>query len=107
MRLALEDSRFLDGRLMHIRIEDFVAEPEWQLRKLLSFLGLDSEEGLLPSIDDVMPVGGVSKEKWYPMSSDLNGRYLDALSTRDVELVDKVCGAEARDLGYALPRIGQ
>ena len=70
-----------------IRFEDFTKDPSNQLDSLLSFLELDKQADLLPSPATRLPKGAFSTEKWYPIESDPNMKYLVELG-RDVDRID-------------------
>lgn len=87
---------------LFLRFEDFLEQPESTLASLLSFLELPHQEDLLPSPEQSIPLGGVSREKWYPMQRNPNQKYLSMLHSHP-ELV-KVMMSElepiAGSLGY-------
>lgn len=88
--------------IMRVRYEDLVAEPELEMRRICSFLGLDFDAAMLRG-------GGLDNRVVFQSSHRLVGappdrRRLDgwrkALSPRDIELFEWVAGDMLKHLGY-------
>jgi hypothetical protein len=46
---------------------------------------------MLPQPYHKLPFGSTSREKWYPLQSQVNEKYLVKLRKQDVETVDLYC----------------
>lgn len=101
IRIALNDlSEINDGYIL--RIEDFLRNPKEELENLMSFCELPLQTGLLPSEDDKIPLGSVSKDKWYPLKEDINSKYLKKISKKDKDLIEKTIGKDLlKKTGYS------
>lgn len=97
--IALEDLKGQTDGLV-VRFEDFLAAPEPTVRKIAGFLELPWEEGLLPSAEDRLPAGSVGTEKWYPLQTDVNRKYVEQLDGPAKQRIKEQLGQIASALGY-------
>ena len=96
-RIALEDAAEVGGVTV-VRFEDFVADPEATVRRLCEALELDFEEAMVPRAGDTMPFATLPGDrKWYPIYPDA---WLDDVTEREAEIVERRCGSLAERLGY-------
>ena len=95
-------ARGTDG--MTLRLEELVAAPEQQLRRVMDHIELDLRRRQLPGPDDRPPLGSLARRKWYPIRADPNARYLEAMPSWAAGLVREVIGPLGRELGYRAPR---
>ncbi|MEY9997605.1 hypothetical protein ABIE67_009724 [Streptomyces sp. V4I8] len=102
---AAELSERCPGQVLTVRYEDFVADPESQLKLICGFLGVEFTEGMLR--------GGESAEAralarrsalWVNNSSLLepayNGMYLQTMDRREIEIVETLAAGHMKRYGY-------
>jgi hypothetical protein len=84
-----------------IRFEDWLADPEAQVRSLCATLGLDFDHGMIPRSGQRLPFATLRGDrKWYPLYADVRAA---SLSPADVDVIERRCGELAADLGYERP----
>lgn len=96
------------GRVMLVRYEDLIAEPEREARRICSFLGV----GFDPRV--VRPEGFTDSEgrPWVQNTSYQDaarqvfntgsiGKWRNILKPPEIELIERLCAAEMRAFGYA------
>jgi hypothetical protein len=93
-RRALE--RYPD-RVLLSRYEDLVADPEVQVRRICTFIGIEFEASML-AIAGNNSSEIVSRRGIFAISV---GRWRDKLSEADAYIGQMICGREMRRLGYA------
>ena len=98
--LAMNDLSDVD--YFFVRFEDFLENPSLELNSLLSYLELSEQKNLLPSPEQIMPIGGISREKWYPLQKDPNAKYLSSLSQNPdlIQIMTSVLEPLASAFGY-------
>jgi len=91
-------------KLAHWRFEDMLAEPERVIGEICAHAGLAPDLGILPGPDDVFPVGSAvnafNRQKWYPLRTDVNDRYLAELPNWARAMITEICGPLAERFGY-------
>lgn len=101
MRCALEDGSKIDGFGI-VRFEDFLSQPELTLAEIGETVEMELSPELLPGPDDWMPLGKADEgEKWYPLRSDVNEKYLKEIPEEVTRIVDDQCGAFVDRFGYS------
>jgi hypothetical protein len=84
--------------------EELLRQPTETLERICSFLGLPFQERMLPTLDDVVPLGstGSSKgdHKWYPLRSNVNHKYLNDLEPWMVDVLKPYVGDLAEKWHY-------
>lgn len=97
---ALEDGRRISNFTV-VRFEDWLADPEAEVRRLSAALGLPFDDAMVPRKGQRLPFATLRGDrKWYPLYPDV--RAAD-LSPADVETIERRCGAVAARLGYERP----
>jgi hypothetical protein len=99
MKCVFEDA----GQVRHFgvfRFEDFLRQPAETMRRLCEFLDLEYRDDLIPRRGDVVPFGSRYQDRWYPLRTDVNDRYLAELPDAYREMVARRCEPRARELGY-------
>jgi hypothetical protein len=102
MACAHEDGRTVRS-FMVVRFEDVLTDPERQLRSICRFAELEFTGDMLPRPDQKMPFGCLRRDRWYPLNTDVNSRYLRRISPDQVEIVARYCAPYADMLGYEKP----
>ena len=97
-RLALDDTESLP-RLV-IRYEDFMADPAGVLGTIGEFADLPLDPRQIPGPDQPFPPGSLADNKWYPLRSGENERYLDRLDPALVQALNERAGDLIERLGY-------
>ena len=98
---VLEDLK--DYPFYMFKFEDFIDKPKLYLDNILNYCELNKEEYLLPSVNDVLPPGSPSREKWYPIISDPNTKYLELITQRELNLMSSILDPISKKLGYKKP----
>lgn len=91
-----------EGRKLRIRYEDLCADPEKELTRVCSFLGLKYYDALLRRPhDDVHHIGG-SPSQFDPSrtSIKLDTSYLEAFSQQQLEIMKQLVDGAAAEWGY-------
>lgn len=101
-RIALGDLEGEEDGLV-ARFEDLIEDPERVLRRVLGHVGLDFRPRMLPRPGDRPPVGSKDREKWWPIRSDVNDRYLEEIPPEAAAIVTRRAGEVAARLGYEPP----
>lgn len=76
--IALEDLSDTEAGLV-MRFEDFINDPASSMGRILQHCELDPARYTLPAGGNKPPLGTVSRDKWLPLSTDVNGKYLAEL----------------------------
>jgi hypothetical protein len=84
-------SEIPDRRKITLRLEDFLARPKKSLQSICEKVQLEFTKDMLPQPYHKLPFGSTSREKWYPLQSQVNEKYLVKLRKQDVETVDLYC----------------
>jgi hypothetical protein len=99
---ALEDGR-RTANFTVIRFEDWLADPDAMVRRLCAAVGLEFDDAMVPGSGQPFPFATLRGDrKWYPLYRD--ERAAD-IPPRDVEIIDRRCGAIADELGYERPPV--
>lgn len=88
---ALRDAAEADN-LLELRFEDLLRDPQLCLEEICEFIDLDFRDYMLPQERDEFPLGSTGSSrgdhKWYPLRPDVNRRYLDALQSWMVSVLE-------------------
>jgi Sulfotransferase family len=116
IRLGLEAARRHPGRVLSVRHEDLVTEPETRVRGICEFLGLQFRPDML-AIEQTDPSKIVEDQSawftnvWAGINASGAGRWRRELSPGDQRLFAAVAGAELEAVGYergpAPPPVGR
>ncbi len=89
-----------------MKFEDILVDPRTCLQQICEFLDLPFVEDMAPAPGHSVPFGSRFPERWYPMRTDVNQRYLDALPTHfEQQIIDRA-GELAAAYGYQPPSHG-
>jgi hypothetical protein len=97
-RYALDDTEALP-RLI-IRYEDFMVDPENVVRRIGEFADLPFDPRQIPGPNQPFPLGSLADNKWYPLRSGENERYLERLDPALVRALNVRAGDLIERLGY-------
>lgn len=98
---VLEDLK--DYPFYLLKFEDFIDVPNLYLDYVLKYCELSKEESLLPGKNDFLPPGSTSSEKWYPIISDPNTKYLELITQNELKLMTSILEPISTKLGYQKP----
>ena len=102
-KAILRASRCFPASFLRVRYEDLVESPEAELGRLCRFLGVQFvPEMLVGRLATPAPSWHPHRNK--PVLESLAGFWRHEMSPKDVELVDRICGPLARELGYEIDR---
>jgi len=99
MRTMLADARTRDNVCL-IRLEDFLQDPPATIRKACAGLDIDYADSMLPQKNDRYPR---LDNKWYPLRTNVNTRYVKGISRKQIEVIRAKCGDIAEELAYEPP----
>jgi hypothetical protein len=99
-RLALESAE--DVPMLIVSYEDLLNEPAATLRRICEFCDLGFEIDQVPAPGQHFPLCFPSDEKWYPINTAENERYLRGLDQRLVKLLNERSAALIERLGYEI-----
>jgi hypothetical protein len=97
-RNALTDGE--QQKMMQVRYEDFLEDPEREVRRMCEFSELEFEASQVPQAGQRIPLGSLSAEKWFPLKRDENARYLDSMSSELIRILNQRSADVIRRLGY-------
>ena len=101
-KYALDDVERLGiGKI--VIFEEFLNKPRESILDICEYLEVEFHEDMFPSSEHKMPRGSIDTEKWYPIKSDVNTRYLNVITDEAIEIIDSIAGDVARKLGYQKP----
>lgn len=110
---AIDCGRRAERRLpsdayLQIRYEDLVTEPRPELERLCAFLGEDFDDAMLEPHLVASALPQRERDKWHAntekqLSSERVGTFADALSQREIDLMNWAAGGRLRSLGYDAP----
>lgn len=102
MEAAMEDGE----RVRHFKVmqfESFLQSPEQSIAKLAEFLDLYFDKRMVPAEDQKLPFGSRYRDRWYPLRSNVNKRYLKEIPEEYINKIKRRCGHLAAELGYEPP----
>ena len=91
------------GRVLEVRYEELVTDPETLMRRVLDFLGEPWDDvGLQPERSDaLLPVReSSSRAVGEPIHDRAVDRWRERLTTEEIRTVERVAGAALEELGY-------
>jgi len=105
------ERRLPAGDFLEVRYEDLVAEPRVALERLAVFLGEEFEDAMLAPHVQAERLPLRQREVWHQqtlqaVTPSRTGRYAEALTSREIALVEQVAGSRLRSLGYEVGRGG-
>jgi hypothetical protein len=103
IRAVLEDRDRLQIDVLIIQFEEILKSPEQEVQRICDFVELDFHQDMLPQHHHKIPFGCHYRDRWYPLRQDVNRRYKEMFTGKDMEIVRDRCGMLAKKLGYDIP----
>jgi hypothetical protein len=100
-RIALSD--LAGHKALVFRFEDFLISPRRKIREILEYVELDYRNDLLSQDRRRMPIGAKDRDKWYPISENVNERYLSEISSQACQIVHDETMDIAKEYDYRYP----
>lgn len=99
---ALAAETALPGRVLRVRFEDLVTAPETELRRICAFCGLDYDPAMLAGGDFRVPACTRAQHTLVgrPPRAERSSAWRQELSSREIEIIEWVCGDLLSQLGY-------
>lgn len=88
--------------IYELPFERLLADPEGELRALCGVLELDFHADMLPAPNQKIPFASRFKDRWYPIATDINARYLIDIPQQAIDIVNAHCGNLITRLGYPI-----
>lgn len=102
---ALKDGRCVENFAL-FSFEDFLSDPASLLKSLCVFADLNFNPNIVPAPDQDRTPYAMMPSRWYPIRQNVNQKYLDRLTRREISVIERECGDLALQLGYAPPGDG-
>jgi len=105
IRLGREAEARHSGRVLSVRYEDVVADPESEVRRICEFLGLDYDPDLL-AIERTDPTKFVDEQSgwfrgiWSGINANAVGKWRREMTADQQRVFESIAGAELDLLGY-------
>lgn len=112
-RLGLELEARHPDRVLRLRYEDLVADPEPALRRLCDFLGLELEPAMLSAEGSQVRLTPKELDRGHhlnvdkPIDATFTEKWRTQLDPASVRMVEHVAGEVIRELGYDVPDSGR
>lgn len=74
-----------------MKFEDFLEQPEASVKRLCDFTGLSFQPDMIPHEEHTIPFGNKFRERWYPLNTNVNQRYLDEIPAKYIEILNNRC----------------
>ena len=100
---AVMEDRGAVNRFTVVAFEDFLESPRRALDELCSFLELQFDEAMVPAEGQRLPFGTRFGTRWFPLRTDVNEPYLDAIPDDLLADVVERAGSRAAEFGYRQP----
>jgi hypothetical protein len=99
---SIEEDKCKISNFLRIKFEDILEDPKNTLKKVCDVINLQFSEDMIPQPHHRLPFGVRFQKRWYPLRKDVNNRYLEKLSFKDIELIDNICGNYPEKFGYKI-----
>jgi len=100
---AVEDDRNKIDNFIAIKFEDLIEKPKQILKKTCDFIQLNFSIDMIPQKHHKLPFGVRFKDRWYPLRTHVNKKYLEQIPKKYVEWIHQKCGEVAEKYGYLKP----
>ena len=87
-----------------IPIESMFLNLKEGIESLCNICDVDFSHDLLPAQSDSVPFGSRRRERWFPVQTDINKKYLDDIDDAAIDLIRACIGETAERFGYFPPR---
>jgi hypothetical protein len=102
MQAVMEDSKEIE-HFSVMAFEDLLSRPRRSLSAVCRTLGLVFEEQMVPAQGQRLPFGTRFGTRWFPLRTDVNDTYLEAVPDEYVQRVTNRAGERAQEFGYLPP----
>jgi hypothetical protein len=86
-----------------IKFEDLLRSPQKVLEEICHFIDLEYIEDMVPQAHHKLPPGIKYSERWYPLVTKINEKYLSRIPQKYVEMVYNKCHKYAELYEYKAP----
>lgn len=83
-----------------VKIEDLLANLEIEMPSIFEFIDIDWDQNYLPQYSDILPYGTKRSERWYPVQSEINNKYIGDLPIHVKEYILDRCSKNMKKIGY-------
>lgn len=83
-----------------IKIEDIVSNLSESMQSIFSFINVEFKSEYLPHQHDKLPFGTKRSERWYPVRTEINEKYVDSLPNFVREYILDHCKTNMEKIGY-------
>lgn len=98
-RTAIDDLASGDDWLK-IKFEDFLVDPDKEVRRMAKLCQVHFSEKMIPTKDDKIPFGSKDKSKWYPIKEGVNKKYYKEITKNAKNVIQEEVGELRKKLGY-------
>ena len=81
------ESSTLVENYLKIKIEDILLEPNKRIKQICKFIELDFDADMMPAKGQDFPKYSKYSDRWYPIKSDLNSKYLSKIDEYSKEYI--------------------
>ena len=103
MARAVEEDCAKAENFLRIKFEDLLAFPERVLEEVCCFIGIEFIDDMVPKAHHKLPRGIRFPDRWYPLVTNINEKYLAEIPLNYIELVHRKCQELAERQGYSRP----
>lgn len=100
---ALTDARTDNIRMLVVKFEDLLREPEKILRDVCNFAELSYSDDMIPQQYHRLPFGSIYGDRWYPLRREVNMQYQNKIGPEEIGIIDRHCRELAEMFGYQSP----
>lgn len=85
---------------LFIKFEDILKNPEENLEKICQFIEIKFKKTMIPSVNDIIPYGSRFKQRWYPLQTNINEKYMKMIDTNIISQINSQIGELIEKYGY-------
>lgn len=101
---AVEEDKKHIQNFKTIKFEDFLQNPEEQIKGLCNFVKINYTNNMLPKKQHKLPIGTKDRMKWYPINPHINKKYLDEIPVDVCKKIHLKIGNYAEKYNYFPPK---
>ena len=101
---GLAAERAIGDRIIRVRFEDLVCQPEKELRRICGFIGIEFSLSMLDGSGFSVPkyTQGQHESVGKPPDESISGKWKNDLSIREIEIFESISGSLLGYLGYEI-----